>query len=264
MAAALSLAAFPSFAQTQERPPALKKFEEAGGTVSFLGSAYGTDGWLVKDARGGVQYAYTTPEGGLIVGMLFAPEGTSETKKQIEAYKLKTAAPDRTAAEVLQTPIPKAADSKAEQFYAEVDKAGWVALGRNSDAPHLYVFMNVNCDHCQAFWKDLESAVEGGRLQVRLVPFGESPQNRDGGAALLSAEDAGAAWRAYVGGDKSALSAEKAKTDAYARLDANTALAKTWKLREPPFTIYRRPGDGKVTAVVGRPANVLLLLAEFL
>jgi thiol:disulfide interchange protein DsbG len=248
-----------AFAQAQSNNPVFTELKKAGGSVEFIGNAYGMDGWIVKDPKGDVKTTlYTTPEGAVIAGMLFAPDGTSETQKQMEAYKKRI---DGAS----QEPAPGAEKSSArsEKFYAEAEKAGWVALGDNQ-APYLYVFMNVNCDHCQAFWKDLESFVDGGKMQVRLIPFGKEPANRDGGAALLSVDNPEAAWKAYAGGDKTALSKDKIKGDAYAKIDANTAMANTWKLAEVPFTLYRRPGDGTLSVILGRPDNPLLLLAEFI
>jgi hypothetical protein len=256
---AVVLLATAAYAQESLRSPALKQFEDAGGTVEFIGSAHGLDGWVAKNSKGEVKATvYTTQDGAMLAGMLFSPDGsTNETAKQLEAYHKRITGGQDAA------PGAKDSSSKSEKLYAEVEKAGWVALG-NSSAPYLYIFMNVNCDHCQSFWKDLESVVNEGKLQVRLVPYGTSPDNRDGGAALLSAENPQAAWTAYVSGDKASLSKDKAKDDSYQKIDTNTAMVKNWKLAGPPFTLYRRPGDGILTAIVGRPDNVMLLLAEFI
>lgn len=255
--AGLFVAAPAAVAQKAEQYPVLKKFEEEGGKVEFLGHAYGLDGWIVFPPKGSVHYVYTTPEGAVLMGMLFAPDGALETGKQLEAYKERTKG--------AQSPAPGAEKSslKSEKLYAEAEQSGWVGIG-SAAAPYMYVFMNVNCDHCQAFLKDIDSAVTGGKIQARLVPYGSVDANRDGGAALLSVEQPETAWRAYLAGDKSALGKEKAKPEAYLKVDANTKLVKDWKLPGPPFTLYRRPADGVVTAVAGRPENTMLLMAEFL
>ena len=245
-------------AEDSLRPPAFKQFEDAGGTVEFLGASHGLDGWIVKDAKGDVKTTvYTTPDGAMVSGLLFFPDGTSETAKQLEAYRQRITGSQEAA------PGAKDSNSKSEKLYAETEKAGWVGLG-NTTAPYLYMFMNVTCDHCQDFWKDMAGAVKDGKLQVRLVPYGKTEANRDGGAALLSAENPETAWESFVAGDKSVLSKDKIKADNYQKIDANTAMVDSWKLAGPPFTLYRRPGDGILTALVGRPDNVMLLLAEFL
>jgi len=240
------------------RSPVLKQYEAAGGTVDFIGSAHGLDGWVVKDAKGDVKTTvYTTQDGAMVSGMMFSSEGDNETAKQLEAYH------QRITGSQAAAPGADKSSSKSEKLYAEVEKAGWVALG-NAAAPYIYVFLNVNCDHCQNFWKDLENAVNEGKLQVRIVPYGKNPENRDGGAALLSVEDPQKAWISYVSGDKSALGKEKVKDENYLKIDANTALVDTWQLSGPPFTLYRRPADGVLTAIVGRPDNIMLLLSEFI
>jgi hypothetical protein len=265
VAAGISLlATTASFAEDASAPetlrsPALKQFENAGGTVDFIGTAHGLDGWVVKDAKGDVKTTvYTTQDGAMVSGMMFSADGdTNETAKQLEFYHRKITGSQEAA------PGAEKSSSKSEKLYALVEKAGWVAMG-SSSAPYIYVFMNVDCDHCRDFWKDLQGAVNDGKLQVRLVPYGKVPENRDGGAALLSVEDPQKAWAAYVSGDKGVLDKSKAKDDGYQKIDANTAMVNDWKLSGPPFTLYRRPADGVLTAIVGRPDNVMLLLAEFI
>lgn len=257
VAAGLLLASSVSFAGAPERNPILKQFEAKGGKVEFLGHVYGMDGWVVTSEKGGIQYVYTMPDGALLLGMLFAPDGTLETMKQVKAFKER--------ADGSQAAIPGAEQSslKSEQLYTETEKASWVALG-SSTAPYLYVFMNVNCDHCQEFLKDIDASVKAGSLQVRLVPYGTVELNRDSAAALLSVAHPDEAWQAYMAGDKAVLGKDKIGEAGYLKVDANTALAQKWKLPGPPFTLYRRPADGVVTAVVGRPENKMLLPAEFL
>ena len=245
------------FAQVVERNPILRNLEAGGSKVEFIGNAYGLDGWIVVNPNGGVQYVYTTPEGALMTGMLFAPDGTPETIKQIKAYR------QRATGSQAAMPGAENSSSKSEKLYAEVEKANWVSIGE-SDAPYLYVFVNVGCGLCHSFWKDLDAAVASGKLQVRLVPYGAMELNRDGAAALLSVERPDEAWRDYVAGDQWALGKDKIKDGAYSKVDANTVINKNWKLSGPPFTLYRRPASGVVTALVGRPENTMLLLAEFL
>jgi hypothetical protein len=257
------VAACPSFAEGLSggaTPPVehdvLKRFREAGGTIEFLGHAYGTDGWLVTNPKGGVQYVYTLPDGAMVIGMLFAPDGTMETISQLKAYK------ERAAGSQTAAPGAEKAASKSERLYAEAENASWIRIGDTS-APYLYMFMNVSCDHCQEYWKDLALPVKAGKLQIRMIPFGATDANRDGGAALLSAEHPDAAWEAYIGGDTAVLGKNRVRDGTYFKVDANTALAKTWRLA-PPFTLYRRPADGSIQAIVGRPENTMLVEAEFL
>jgi hypothetical protein len=99
---------------------------------------------------------------------------------------------------------------------------------------------------------------------VRLVPFGQIADNRETGAALLSVDNPGDAWNAFLKGDKSALAKDKIREGMLDRVDANTALFRDWKLQGPPFTLYRRPSDGQITAIVGKPGNTLEVLADLM
>ncbi len=241
------------------RHPELEKFKSEGGDVEFIGHAYGLDGWLLTRKDIPPRTAYTTPQGGLVLGNLVNPQGEVETMSQLHALKAKM--------EGSQEAIPGAEEpssnvSKSERFYATVEKkAAWVQAGKQ-DAPYLYMFMNVNCDHCKEYWKALEPAVKAGRLQVRLVPFGQAQANREGGAALLSSADPGAAWSDYIAGKQNALAKEKAVDGSLAAIDANTRMVKTFGLAKTPFTIYRRPDDGKLTVIAGKPSNMMLLESE--
>ncbi|HCS22274.1 MAG TPA: hypothetical protein DIW20_00880 [Rhodospirillaceae bacterium] len=241
------------------RHPELEKFKTDGGEVEFIGHAYGLDGWLLTRKDIPPRTAYTTPQGGLVLGNLVNPQGEVETMSQLHALKAKM--------EGSQEAIPGAEEpgstvSKSERFYATVEKkAAWAQAGKDG-VPYLYMFMNVNCDHCTEYWKALEPAVKAGRLQVRLVPFGQAPANREGGAALLSSADPAAAWSEYIGGKKEVLGKGKAVDGSLSAIDANTQLVKTFGLAKTPFTIYRRPDNGALTVIAGKPSNMMLLESE--
>lgn len=242
------------------RHPELEKFKNDGGEVEFIGHAYGLDGWLLT--RDGIppRTAYTTAEGGLVLGNLVNARGEVETMAQLHALKAKM---EGSQAALPGAEDPRSNASKAERFYASIEKtAAWAQTGKD-EAPYLYVLMNVNCGHCKEYWQALEPAVKQGSLQVRLVPFGAQPANREGGAALLSSADPGAAWSEYIAGKTDALSKDKAVDGALAAIDANTRLIVQFDLRDnPPITIYRRPDDGKLIMIAGKPNNMMMLQAE--
>lgn len=241
------------------RHPELQKFAEEGGEVEFLGHAYGLDGWLLAKEGLPPRTVYTTPEGGMVIGMLVNPEGIVETTDQLVAFKAK--------ADGSQAALPgadKSQASKTERFYAETESAAWVKAGAD-DAPYIYMFMNTGCDHCQKFWKELQPLIKGGKLQVRLLPFGVNEINRSGGAALLSVEDPAAAWQQYIDGKQEVLSKDKIKEGTLAAIDANTKLLANWKIKgTPPFTLYRSLNTGKITAILGAPENTMLMMADLL
>lgn len=245
--------------QNELRHPELEKFKNDGGEVEFIGHAYGLDGWLLTRKDLPPRTAYTTAEGGLVLGQLVNRDGAVETMSQLHALKAKMEGSQEALPGAEE---PKSTASKSERFYALLERrAAWAQAGSN-DAPYLYMMMNVNCDHCKEYWKQLEPAVKQGKLQVRLVPFGQAPANRDGGAALLSSADPGAAWSEYIGGKADALAASKIVDGALAAVAANTKLVAEFNVTHTPFTIYRRPDDGKLTVIAGKPANLMLLQAE--
>jgi thiol:disulfide interchange protein DsbG len=259
LTAGIATAAAPEKPAAPRDNPAFRQFQDDGGKMEFLGNNLGVDGWALIDKDGKVVTAiYVTPEGALIKGWLFDPEGNALTPRQLAAYKARI-----NGSQAALPGAEKGQSSKAENFYAQVERAAWVRTG-NKDAPYLYMFINVNCGHCQELWKKLKPAVSAGTLQVRLVPFGEADANREGGAALLSVDNPGEAWQKFIEGKADALSKDKARRGAIEKIDANSKLAKEWKLPDVPFTVYRKLTDGVVTAIVGQPENVMMVQADLI
>ena len=238
--------------------PALADFEKQGGIVEYLGPSGSLEGFVLIGADKTVKTVYVTPENTMVMGILVGTDGQNLTAPQLMAYR-KRLGGDQSAIAGAES----GAVSKAEQVYAGAEKSAWVQVGQDS-APYIYMFMNVNCDHCKAMFMDVAPLVKAGKIQIRLVPFGTAEANRDGGAALLSVSDPFAAWQAYINGDSAALGKDKIAAGALDKIAANTAFATTNKLQGPPFTLYRRPADGVITAMVGRPQNTLALMADLL
>ena len=254
--------------------PELRRFIDGGGEVRYLGHSLGVDGWMLtkmsSTGKTAIRYAYETSEGGLVLGLLMDREGNVETKKQLGALMGMTAADaqealsDERAGSGVKTPgAQKSGAGKAEKLYSEVESSFWARAG-SEEAPYLYLFINTTCPECQNFWGDLKESVQAGRLQVRLVPFGALAVNRESGAALLSSDNPGEDWDKFIAGDAAVLSKDKADASALEKIDANTRLAASWKLQGPPFILYRKPSDGVVTAIVGEPENLMLMLADLM
>ncbi len=238
--------------------PAFADFERNGGIIEYLGRSGTLESFMLLGPDKSLKTVYVTPDNAMIMGILIDAQGRNLTAPQLVAYR-KRLSGDQSA-------VPGAENStlsKAEKIYAGVEKSAWVVAGSDS-APYIYMFMNVNCDHCKAMFTALAPLVTAGKLQIRLVPFGAAAANRDGGAALLSVRDPFAAWQAYIKGDTAALGKDKIAAGTLEKIAANTAFVGENKLPGPPFSIYRRPADGVVTALVGPPANTLTLLADLL
>ena len=238
--------------------PALADFEKAGGIVEYIGRVGSLDGFVMIAPEQPLKTVYITPERHMVMGILVNENGENLTAQQLVSYRKRldgdqSAVPD----------AEKGSLSKSEQVYAATEKAAWVSVGDQS-APYVYMFMNVNCDHCKAMFTDIMPLIRAKKMQVRLVPFGTADANRDGGAALLSVADPLAAWQAYINGDQTALGKDKITAGALEKIAANTKLFNDNKMQGPPFTLYRRPSDGVVTAMVGRVKNTLALMADLL
>lgn len=281
---------FAAPARAQDMHPVLKKFQdEKKAKVEFLGRDHGLDGWLItgKNDAGAdiVQYAYSTPEGGIVLGVMFGPEGEVTTVKQLEAYRERMksggsgAVPLEKLAKGMEPPksltgpqegeaappeLKSDAVPKAEKFFALTESSSWVQIGKK-DAPYMYVFFNVTCDHCVNYWKSLKKYVDDGTLGLRMVPFGTSPRNKTLGAALLAASDPEEAWRGFVGGNAAALDEKAASAEMLRKIESNTALFGEFSLKSgPPFSLYRSPVDGKIKAIMGKPDNIMMLIADFM
>ncbi len=333
------------------KPPEILKdyVKEKGGILHPLGRRYGVYGWLIE-SNDGAAYAYSTPEGGVVFGTLFSPDGDMATLSQLQSLQKRLE--DQAAAEELQkrarslaepspadehasdsaqetqpekdkatSPAKTAATeterqprsvrpsepkqqatrrtqqrqqqrgtqtqrieslksraasdkqentsteenrglSRAETFYNATERSNWFAVG-SRNAPHIYVYMNPTCEHCLDYWKDFQSAVDSGALQLRIIPFGSMAGNRTASAALLSHDSPENAWRRFAQGDTDVLSEKHVDPDAYAEVDANTTLWAEWRIPGTPFSIYRSPLDGQIKVLSGRPENPLLLLSEF-
>jgi thiol:disulfide interchange protein DsbG len=253
----------PAFAEDPKnlRNPEIQKFERDGGRVDYLGTAYGLDGWIMFDSKGEFRsVVYSTPDGGMIRGALFGSDGKSVTKLQMEAYNARKKGSQAALpnSDNLDSGLPK-----AEYFYGALEKSNWVRVGKD-DAPYLYLLINVNCVHCQEMWKSFQPAIQSGKLQVRLLPFGKIEKNLNGGAALLSVDKPGAAWQSYIDGHEDALSVGKIATGALEKMKANNAFVDKWKPKGTPFTIYRSLANGKLVAIVGKPENTMLVLADLM
>jgi hypothetical protein len=239
--------------------PAFKKFLEDGGRMEFLGNAYGVDGWLLVHKDNKITTIYATPDGGLVKGKLFDPNGQPVTVQQVQAYEARM-----NGAQGAVPGAEKGGASKAETVYAKVEKANWVRVG-SKDAPYMYIFVNVGCKPCQELWGKLQPSVKEGKLQVRIIPFGEKPENRMGGAALLSADKPGDAWQAFIDGKVDALGKDKVRGDTLKEIDANTDLVNAVNIPAPyPFTIYRKLTDGTITAIAGLPDNMMVVQADLM
>lgn len=242
--------------------PELRAFEARGGKLEYLGRSFDVDGWLLVDHNGKKrgQGLYVTPTGAIIMGLLYSPVGDNITKTQFQLYDFKQGGSQKAlpVSDTNNDAVPK-----AEQFYSAAESANWVRAGM-IDAPYVYMFVNVNCDHCQSMFRTLKGSVDKGLLQLRIVPLGQQDENLNGGAALLSSDDPAGAWQKYMDGQKGELHKTKIKGDALEKMAANNKMARKFSVPAPPFIIYRKVSDGSLMVTVGKIDNPMQMMSDLM
>lgn len=262
IAAAFTLFAFAGHAEAQTKPATkeIQQFEKAGGKVIYLGKSYDVDGWLLVKRNGEPHtILYMTPAGAMLRGRLFSPGGKDITKTQLQIYN------GRSQGTQDAIDIGEQADKDAvpigEQFYAALANSEWIRAGV-SDAPYIYMLVNINCEHCQTLWRTFKGSVEKGQLQVRIVPVGTEEGNLNAGAAMFSVENPAQAWQEFMDGKKGSLDRTLIKGNALERMAKNNKMVKAWKPPQIPMTVYRKVTDGTVMVVPGQPANPMSIIMD--
>ena len=233
-----------------------------GAQIRYLGQDSGFDGWLTIK-NGQEQYFYVLPDGkAFVMGILFDDQGRALTVRQVQRLRGEEGDLLDSLAGEIATPVQEqtafALKSPAEQLYHDIENSNWVPVG-NGGAPVLYSFIDPGCGHCHAFMQDARGAVDGGSLQVRLIPIGFSKENRAKAAFLLAAPNPAERWYAHMTGDDSAL---PAKTEINEQgIQRNLSIMQTWNLDVTPLILYRSK-SGEVKIVRGRPKNIQQLLSD--
>ena len=246
-------------------PETLKNLAERGAQVRYLGREKGLDGWITV-FQGQEQYFYATPDGeAILMGLLFDKNGKMLTVRQVqnlqqgndptlESLITQQAAPEgEDALRALQESFKKQrVESPAEQMFSEIESANWFAMGPET-APAVYAFLDPQCAHCHEFMKDIaRDYVDGGQIQLRVVPVGFRDDSRAQAAFLLASPDAAERWKRHLSGDESALPVSSdVNTQA---IEANMSIMQNWKLDATPMIVYRS-NKGDVKIVRGRPRN---------
>ena len=153
---------------TPEKTIIIKKFEENGGITNYLGTSYGLDGWFLIDENKNAQYAYTTPEGATLLGMLFDPNGESETINQLKKLKEKKSGLQKD----LKAETNKS-DNPSEVIYNKFANASWIHVG-NKTAPYFYAIIDVNSKESRNLLKNMQSYIKNNKVAIRLIPIASS------------------------------------------------------------------------------------------
>jgi len=234
----------------------LTEFEKSGGTVSYLGRAYGMDGWILINEKKEIQYVYTNDDGATVMGMLFSPNGSAETITQIQKFKIANLG----SQDAITNLDPQSTD-KAEVIYKNFSNSSWIELG-DKNVPYFYSVITVDSAEAKVFLDKLMPYIDSKKMTVRLIPIATSEANFYDAAAILSADDPAATLISYMNGDKSIIKNISVKDESLNKLDVNAMFAKNSAIKGIPLNVYRRPADGKIVAISGAPENMMLLAAD--
>lgn len=268
---ATCLSAPAAFAQQQDAilptvPDPLKNLVNEGAQIRFLGRDEGVEGWIV--IKSGVeQYFYVLPNGGFVTGILFGKDGKTVTVDQVKRLRgqgddlLDRLAGEATPAKPSQADPGKAKydfKTPSEQFFYDVENSNWIPFGK-AGTPVFYAFVDPQCPHCHEMMKELRPLLDEGRVQLRLVPVGFTPETEAQAAFLMAAPDPVALWWRNLEGDTTALPAkQEINTQGVQR---NLSIMQVWKLSGTPTLIYRAK-DESVKIIEGKPKNIETLIGD--
>jgi thiol:disulfide interchange protein DsbG len=280
---------FPTAEQEPPMPRILKNAVIKGAQSRYLGEFNGLHGWvLIKGGK--PEFHYVTRDGGAIVmGMLFDEAGNLITGEQLRmlrlnegasTYKLSDMAAQRfndsgaddvsssrrsqaelpsvrarAAAEAAQEAKPK---TRAEKFYADVENGNWISMGDRS-APVVYAFIDVDCEHCRKFMRDVKPFMDRGVVQLRVLPVGFDEDGLRRAAYLLASPAPEDQMYKYIEGDESALFVPGDIQTQGASL--NVAIMAKWETQATPVVTYKSR-DGFIRFVRGAPDNVAIIVDE--
>lgn len=275
----LLFAAVPATSAQTTPPPlpdTLQTLATQGAQMRYLGREKGLDGWLVIQG-GQEQFFYVTPDReAILMGVLFDKAGKMITVRQVQNLQQGN---DPTLESLMSTPeaelntdhlaelqkelqakmAEKQQTSPAQQLYAAVEKANTVAIG-NPEAPVVYAFLDPQCPHCHEFIKDIrKDYIEGGQIQLKIIPVGFRDDTKAQAALLLAAPDPQAVWFHHLDGDETAL---PVSTEVNLQaVEQNLAIMQQWKLDATPIIIYKT-ASGEIRIIRGRPRNPVDLLND--
>ena len=168
----------PPGAQGATLPGALTTLTQMGKISvekSFKTESPAVTGFLVKQDGGQYGILYGLPGGFVVAGALIGPDGRNWTAEYAHDY------------------VPVADASGVAGALAK-DSSVFI-LGDNPKAPLLYAFVDANCGFCKAFFDDVKTLVDTGKVRVGVVMvafLGDSSAGR--AATILSSGNPGEAF----------------------------------------------------------------------
>lgn len=252
--------------------PALQNLVQAGTEVRYLGDEYGVKAYFMTN-KGQGQVVYVTPDNqAVLVGTLFSGDGNAITFMQLlrlrrtgfdptPFFNNANAQPGQTQSGSTGTTPAASNVSPGEKLLQDTGSASWFAFGQPSGVP-LTVFMDPNCDHCHAFFKQLLPYTQQNKIYLRVIPISlvDPIKSRQDVFNILSANNPATAWTSFINGETLAAVSSPDDKVAMALLN-NNKLFTDWQLKVTPYSVYRaQGGDVKVMAAV--PTDFAAFLAD--
>lgn len=260
-----ALPAAPAARSGPPDPPVVERLRASGLDVQ-PGGIIGRDlrFWLIAAKEGRRAFAATTAEGYLVLGKIYAPDGSLnlDTEGQTPLF---LDAEDRRAhglARLTGAPPTPATDfawrTPGRRAAAEVGPppgSVWDLLGHATaieegrvGAPLVYIFVDPYCSYCHRQWEVLRNKVQAGALRVRWVPVAalDHSQADLGVAGGLLADPRPATLAVWMREHRvQRAESEAAKT----ALGANMALFQALKVPSVPVILYKDQAGKLVTRV---------------
>ncbi len=144
------------------------------------------------------------------------------------------------------------------KIWHQLEQTAWIKDGKDSAAHVVYVFTDPECPYCSKFWQDARPWVTAGKAQLRHIMVGIlRPTSAGKAAAILSADDPGAALTAYERNHGSLKALQKIPADISRKLDANQQLMQQLGASATPAIFYQ-DSDGLIKSLQGAPSAATL------
>ena len=251
--------------------PVIAALRANGASILSLGERGGLDGHFVEFPDGDVYGLYLTPDGHAVAGLLYGPDGTLLTGRQIEAARSERGDGIATAAvRPVSAVAPTGDDSAGGGLHgskARPDASVQLAHAYDDDAvvpgvealfersisafgftlgragPPVAVFADPGCRWSRAAVARLARLALDGRLLLRVIPVGVlGAASAREAAAIASAADPALAWFEGAPG--------RAVPEGGRQIARNNALFDAWGAGAVPLIAWRTR-DGRVARRVG-------------
>ncbi len=251
--------------------PVVAALRANGASILSLGNRGGLAGHFVELPDGDAYGLYLTPDGHAVAGLLYGPDGTLVTGRQIAAARSEDGDGIATAAVRPVSAVAPAGEDSADAglYGGEVRPGGATQLAhaypddpvvpgvealfeRSISAfgftlgragPPVAVFADPGCRWSRAAVARLARPALDGRLLLRVIPVGVlGAASAREAAAIASAADPAPAWFEGAPGP--------ASPEGGRRIARNNALFDAWGAGAVPLIAWRVP-DGRVDHQVG-------------